>query len=203
MYKLFEFIAKIYTFLLKGKFAYFGKGSVIKPFLNANNLNYIFIGDNVNIGSFSWVSVSTDFAGHKAESTNKIRLKIGNNTDVGNNAFIVANNQVEIGEDVIMAPYVYISDHIHSYEDVNKSLHEQPLSQNGYVLIGNNVFLGIKSSILPNVKIGDHSVVGANAVVTKDVPPYCVVVGNPARIIKKYNKLKKQWERVASETPRF
>ena len=193
MYKLIIFLSNLYTKLISKNFAKFGKNSIIKPILNTCNTQYIEIGDNVNIGSFSWVSVSTDFGGHKTESKRSIRLKIGNNTDIGNNAFIVANNNVEIGNNVITAPYIYISDHIHDFSDITKNLREQPLTQGGHVKIGDNVFLGIKCSIMPNVTIGEHSVVGANAVVTKDVPAYSVVVGNPARIIKKYDFTKKTW----------
>ena len=61
----------------------------------------------------------------------------------------------------------------------------RPLVSKGKVVIGENVWIGDKATILPGVSIGDGSVIGANAVVTKDVPPYSVVVGNPARIINK------------------
>lgn len=196
MYNFFSLFFKIYTFLISRRFYRFGKNSIIKPFLNTNNTKYISIGDNVNIGSFSWVSVSTEYGGWKTESKRKIRLKIGNNTDIGNNAFIVANNNIEIGENVILAPYVYISDHIHEYRDIEKSLHNQPLTQGGYVKVGNNVFIGIKASVLPNVTLGDHCIIGANAVVTEDVPAYSVAVGNPARVIKKYDFKRSRWVRV-------
>ncbi|MBA7660121.1 hypothetical protein ES703_68120 [subsurface metagenome] len=149
MYRIFTLISKVYTFLIKRGFYSFGKGSIIKPFLNTSNTKFISIGDNVNIGSFSWVAVNIAFAGHKSNSKRKVRLKIGDNTSIGNNAFIVANNNIEIGSNIIIAPYVYISDHIHEFEDVNKNLHEQPTTTGGHVKIGDNVFIGIKASILP------------------------------------------------------
>lgn len=193
MYKLFYFLGELYTKLLKGKFYHFGFGSIIKPFLNSANERYISIGNNVNIGSFCRITVSTEFGGYKVKSDNKIRIKIGNNVDIGNNSFISANNSIEIGNHVIMSSYVFITDHDHGFQDFNKNLHEQPLSEGGYVKIGDNVFLGVKSSIMKNVTIGERSIVAANSVVTKDVPPYSIVAGNPAKIIKQYDFEKKEW----------
>lgn len=183
----------MYTFLMKSKFASFGKKSVIKPILNSANEKFISIGHGVDVGSFCRITVSTDFAGHRVRSKNKVRIIIGNHVDIGHNAFISANNSIEIGDHVIMAPYVFITDHDHGYSDLKKNLHEQPLSEGDHVKIGNNVFLGVKCSILKNVTIGKHSVIGANAVVTKDIPPYSVVAGNPAQVIKKYDFLSKKW----------
>jgi len=196
MYKIIYFFGELYTKLLKGKFFYFGKNSIIKPFLNSANEKYISIGNDVNIGSFCRITVSTEFGGKKVASENNVRLKIGNNVDVGNNTFISANNQIEIGDHVIMAPYVFITDHDHGFSDFSKSLHNQPLSEGGHVKIGNNVFLGVKCSILKNVEIGERSIIAANAVVTRNVPAYSIVAGNPARVIKKYNLKTRQWEKV-------
>lgn len=200
-YKLFCWVGKLYTYLLKGKFYNFGKNSIIKPFLNSSNEKYISIGENVNIGSYCRITVSTEFGGIKCKSKNKIRLKIGNNVDIGNNTFISSSNNIEIGNHVIMAPYVFITDHDHGFLDVKKNLHEQPLTENGYVKIGDNVFLGVKSTVLKNVTIGEHSAVAANSVVTKDVHPFCVVAGNPARIIKKYDFTKSRWIKAKTHRP--
>jgi len=189
-------MSKLYTFFLKNSFYSFGRGSIVKPFLNTTNSEFIAIGENVNIGTFCRVAVSVSFGNYKCKSKRKVRLKIGNNVHIGNNAFIIANNNIEIGNDVIMAPYVYISDHIHGFYDIKKSLHDQPLTDDGVVKIGDNVFIGIKASILPNVVIGKRSVIGANAVVTKDVPPYSVVVGNPAKVIRKYDFGKREWIKI-------
>ncbi len=195
-YKIFFSTSKLYTYLLRKKFNHFGKGSIIKPFLNSVNEQLISIGENVNIGSFCRLTVTTEFAGVKCGKSKGIRLKIGNNVDIGNNSFISVNNNVEIGDDVIASAYVFITDHDHGFADVEKDLHQQPLTDKGYVKIGDNVLLGVKCSILKNVTIGRRSIVAANAVVVKDVPPYSVVAGNPARVIKKYDFEQKKWIRV-------
>lgn len=196
MYKLVYFLGGLYTKILKGKFYHFGSGSIIKPFLNSSNEKYISIGDNVNIGSFCRITVSTEFGGHKVKSDNEIKIKIGNNVDIGNNSFISANNNIEIGSHVIMSSYVFITDHDHGFSDFEKNIHEQPLSEGGHVKIGDNVFLGVKCSVLKNVTIGDRAVVAANAVVTKDVAAYSIVAGNPAKVVRKYDFEKKDWVKV-------
>jgi acetyltransferase-like isoleucine patch superfamily enzyme len=185
MYQLFLIISQIYTFFIKSSFQSFGKRSIVKPFLNFSQAKFISIGKNVNIGNSCRITVSNNFGKLKTKSTNKTKIKIGNHVDIGNNTFISANNDIQIGNHVIIAPNVFITDHDHGFSDITKNLHQQPLTENGHVLIGDNVFLGVKSTILKNVTIGQHSVIGANSVVTKNVPPYSIIAGNPAKIIKK------------------
>lgn len=193
MYNFFLFLSKIYTFLIKRSFYSFGKKSNIKPFANLSNCQNISIGHNVNIGVNCRITVSNFFGKIPCHSLNKIKMKIGNYVDIGNGTFISANNNVEIGNHIIMAPYVFITDHDHGFLDVNKNLHQQAITEGGFVKIEDNVFLGTKCSILKNVTIGTHSIIGANSVVTKDVPSYSIVAGNPAKIIKKYDFKKQKW----------
>ena len=62
---------------------------------------------------------------------------------------------------------------------------QRPVYSKGPVIIGNNVWIGDKATILPNVSIGNGAIIAANSVVTKDVPEYCIVAGNPAKIINR------------------
>jgi acetyltransferase-like isoleucine patch superfamily enzyme len=97
-------------------------------------------------------------------------------------------NKIIIGNNLLTGKWVTITDNAHGTTDKEALLSppiERLLSSKGPVIIGNNVWIGDKATILPGVTIGDGAIIGANAVVTKDVPPYSVVVGNPARIIKK------------------
>ena len=68
-----------------------------------------------------------------------------------------------------------------------------PLQISNGIIIGDGVWIGQNAIILPGVSIGDKSIIGAGSVVTHDVPSYCVAVGNPARIIKKYSNTEKKW----------
>lgn len=81
---------------------------------------------------------------------------------------------------------MYITDCDHEYRDINVPVIDQGIVQRGQMVsIGESSYIGINAVIVGNVKIGKHCVIGANSVVTKDVPDYCVAVGSPARVIKK------------------
>lgn len=141
----------------------------------------ITLGDNTTIGEHvvlgCWLSAK--------DITPKIH--IGSNTNIGDYNHISASNEVVIGNGVLTGRFVYISDNNHGSTDV-VSLHKRPLERDlnvkGPVHIEDNVWIGDKVSILSGVTIGEGSVIACNAVVTKDVPPYSVVGGVPARIIK-------------------
>lgn len=114
-------------------------------------------------------------------------VKIGNNVSIESDCHISSINKIIIGDNVLMASFVYISDHSHG-EITRAELAlpplERPLYSKGPIIIGNNVWIGEKVCILPNVKIGNSAIIGANSVVTKDIPPYSVAAGSPAKVIK-------------------
>lgn len=87
---------------------------------------------------------------------------------------------------MLLSPNVYITDCDHEYRNVDISIIDQGIVQKRQkVSIGDGSYIGINAVIVGNVKIGKHCVIGANSVVTKDVPDYCVAVGSPAKVIKK------------------
>ena len=114
-------------------------------------------------------------------------LSIGKNCRIGAFNHITCSNRIEIGDNCLTGKWVTITDNSHGNTDV-ENLALPPIKRSviskGPVIVGNNVWIGDKATILPNVKIGDGAVIGANSVVTKDIPAYCVVAGNPAKIIK-------------------
>lgn len=118
---------------------------------------------------------------------------IGSQTVIGLSNVIIG--PVSIGNKTIIAQHVVISGLNHGYEDVQISPADQKVSTSP-IKIAENVWIGANAVITAGIKIGKHCVIGANSVVTKDIPDYCVVVGNPARIIKKYNFNTRIWERV-------
>ena len=92
---------------------------------------------------------------------------------------------------------MYITDCGHEYRDINVPVIDQGIVQrNQKVSIGEGSYIGINAVIVGNVKIGKHCVIGANSVVTKDVPDFCVVAGIPEKVIKRYNSETQQWENV-------
>ena len=107
-------------------------------------------------------------------------IKFGKNVFININATILDRGGVEIGDNVLFAPNVSIITTNHPIDPK-----ERRSTQSFPIKIGNNVWIGTGVIILPNVTVGENSIIGAGAVVTKDVPANVVVVGNPARIIKK------------------
>ena len=97
-----------------------------------------------------------------------------------------------IDKNVLVANYVYIADNAHGYEDVSLPVKQQAVVQKNHVHIGENSWIGEHVCII-GANVGKHCVIGANSVVTHDIPDYCVAVGSPARVIKKYDFNTRQW----------
>lgn len=107
---------------------------------------------------------------------------IGDNTRIGLHSTVIG--PVEIGSNVNLAQGIVVTALNHNFTDCTKRIDEQGVST-AKVTIGNDVWIGANATVLPGVTIGNHSVVAAGAVVTKDVPPYSLVGGVPAKILKK------------------
>lgn len=122
----------------------------------------------------------------------KASLSIGSNCVIGYNNHIVSVGEVVIGNHVITANNVYISDNAHGYEDITTPIVYQPVQFKRAVELGDGCWIGENACII-GARVGKNSVVGANAVVTTDVPDYSVAVGNPAIIIKRYDLKLNKW----------
>lgn len=109
-------------------------------------------------------------------------IEIGNNSAISKDSW-VANDTV-IGNDVMMAPEVIILSSSHSHDEVDRPMRLQGAESPKPVVIGDDVWIGVRAIILPGTKVGSHSIVGAGSVVTKDVPEKVIVAGNPAKIIR-------------------
>jgi acetyltransferase-like isoleucine patch superfamily enzyme len=149
------------------------------------------LGENVVIGFNSSMFTVCD-------SEHSKKIVIGKGTQIGSyNSFAAMNNLI-IGNYVLFASFVNITDHSHVYEDINNPIMFQGSTSKGPVIIEDNCWIGFGSHILSGIKIGKNSVIGANSVVTKNIPPYCVAAGSPAKIIKEYNFKSKSWKNVNS-----
>lgn len=109
------------------------------------------------------------------------RCTIGDNSGIGINSDL---GETHIGNNVMMGPECVIITRNHRFDDISNPMIQQGFSDNKPVYIGNDVWIGRKVTILPGVNIGDHAIIGACSVVTKDVEPYAIVAGNPAKKIK-------------------
>jgi maltose O-acetyltransferase len=109
-------------------------------------------------------------------------LRVGHRAQLGDGARI--DHNVTIGDDVVMGPDVVIMTHAHAFEDTDVPVNRQGGQPLRPVVVGNDVWFGTRVIVMPGVTIGDGAVVGAGSVVTKDVPAYTIVGGNPARVIR-------------------
>ncbi len=143
--------------------------------------NNFFVGSKSIIEDFSTIN---NGVGH---------VIIGERSIIGMSNVIIG--PVTIGNDVMLAQHVVISGLNHGYEDVSVSPSQQKEIRKE-VIISDRVWIGANCVVTAGVKIGNHCVVGAGSVVTKDLPDFSVAVGNPAKVIKRYNFESGRWERV-------
>ena len=119
-------------------------------------------------------------------------LRIGKNCTFGYNNYISCVRHVSIGDFVLTANNIYISDNYHQYKDISRPIIQQPVGFKKAVSIGDGCWIGENVSIL-GVSIGKNCVIGANAVVTHDIPDYSVAVGIPAKVIRQFDIKHQKW----------
>lgn len=133
------------------------------------------------------------------------KLMFGNNVQLNDYVHICALRSIEIGDNVLMASHVYISDNSHGEYGGggSDSSPEEPPIERSYrtapVEIGARAWIGEGVMILPGVRIGAGAVIGAHSVVNRDVPADCIAVGAPAKVVKKYNSSSKRWEKISRD----
>jgi acetyltransferase-like isoleucine patch superfamily enzyme len=174
-------------------FAHLGKKPHIHPSCNLkkNIAHRIWIGDNVNLAKDVHLGISAP-----VEEEGPPLLIIEDNSLVHWRSQIDAKNQIHIERNVLITQDVLIIDHGHAYEDVSVPIERFAYSEGGSIRIGEGSWIGHGAAIIctkGELVLGRHCVVGANAVVTKSAPPYSVLSGNPARIIRQYDPAKEMW----------
>ena len=159
----------LYTFLGKHlpsiKNSYKGMSGRVRYFLVKGYIQYC--GKCVNI---------------QPKSTIARRVYIGDYSGIGRNCMIQGN--VNLGKHVMMGPEVYIYTQNHEFKRTDITMDQQGWKSEKPVIIEDDVWIGSRVTILPGVTIGKGCIVGASAVVTKSCPPYSIVAGNPAVVVK-------------------
>lgn len=155
------------------------------------SLGLIKVGKNCRFGRYSTIELFNSDS----------ELSIGDGFRSNSYLHIGVQSSVVIGKNVLVASGVYISDHSHgAYSNFESSdpfiapVHRQLFA--APIVIGDNVWLGEKVAILPGVRVGNGVIVGAGAVVTKDIPDYSIVVGVPAKVIKRYDFASSTWRHI-------
>ncbi|CAN5334300.1 hypothetical protein BH09ACT10_BH09ACT10_24020 [soil metagenome] len=166
----------VFSLVVRRGFAAFGRGSRIMLPFRVGNADKISLGSGVLIGASSWLMVpSREHPGVVIEIHDRVRM---------NQTSITAVKSVVIESGVGIARGVYISDHAHSFDLPDVPVRDQPLGRIAPVRICKGAWLGQNAVVMPGVTIGEGAVVGANSVVTTDVPARTVVAGSPARVIR-------------------
>jgi acetyltransferase-like isoleucine patch superfamily enzyme len=120
---------------------------------------------------------------------------IENNVGIGQNFHIISGGKLEIGSGTTIAPNVFISNMDNDYREIGKPILEQREIVNE-TKIGKNCFIGYGAVIQSGTVLGEQCIVGAGSIVKGKFPPFSVIVGNPAKIIKRYDEIKKSWLRI-------
>ena len=189
----FFYIVKRILVVLKVLFYYkwtFNKIDIktyIKKPLQIDCPKNIYLG-RVNIGFHTWLAANP-LTGETA------KLIIEDGCNIGNFNHIYATHKIILHKNVLTADKVYISDNLHGYKDITIPVCRQPIVQKNEVEVGEGSWLGENVCVIGS-RIGKHCVIGANSVVTKDIPDYSVAVGIPAKVIKKYDFKTKEWKKV-------
>jgi acetyltransferase-like isoleucine patch superfamily enzyme len=167
------------------EFGRFGDGSIICfPVNTVFNERYIHIGERTMIGPGVTLSAGM-VPGQQCLSDPVVR--IGDRCLIGRGSGIVGHFSIEIGDDVWTGHHIYVTDQNHGYEDVDVPISQQTMPERP-VVIGDGSWLGYGTVVLPGVRIGRHVTVGANAVVTTDLPDFSVAVGSPATVVRVYDE---------------
>lgn len=159
----------------------FGKKVVIEDYValdvrekltDANSNARIVVGDNVFIGRHSIIAA-------KGAS-----IFLGNACNISSHCRIATQNGVHIGSSVLIAAYAYIGPGNHKFDNLDTPIIEQGMVPSSGVRIEDNVWIGTRATILDGITIGKNAIVGAHALVTKDVPEGAIVAGSPAKVIR-------------------
>ena len=188
----FYWLAITQTFYRPAFGALGARSRIIQP-LKLRNMENIFIGRRVTVARHSWLFTLPAIPGRVP------KLVIEDGCQIGNFNHITCVNSVTLGASVLTADRVHISDNSHGYENPDVPITDQPVVSKGPVTIGAGSWLGENVSIL-SCSIGRNCVIGANAVVTRDIPDFCVVVGAPGRVIKQFDPVSKTWKSVQPKT---
>jgi acetyltransferase-like isoleucine patch superfamily enzyme len=148
------------------------------------------LGESVYIAKDAWLNVTMASVGQTPA------IILDDRCVVARRSMISAKNCIHLEQDVILSASVLIMDHAHAYEDVSLPIEQQGVTEGGTIRIEQGCWIGHGAAIVCNggeLVIGKNSVIAANALVTRRVPPYSVVSGNPGRVLKQYDPVQKKW----------
>ncbi len=161
-------------------------GVYLDPSVQILGMDSVEIGEGVVMGEQSWLNVN-----HRGGDTKAI--VIGKFTFVGRRAFFTSGSRITVGPYCVLGPECHFLGAAHSFSDPFKPSLVAGVTDTGVIDIGANCFLGARASFLADCHVGFGSVIGAAAVVRGTIPPLSLAVGNPARVIKRYDVAGARW----------
>lgn len=176
---------RIIFFQYKHRFKKCGRKVLLESSFEIEGAKYISLGNNIRTKPRLHLAAIDK---HNGLNFNP-EIKIGNDVSINYDVHIACVDTVEIGEGSLLGSKVFITDHFHgdtTYESMHIPPSKRLLTSKGQVVIEENVWIGEGVVIMPGVTIGNNSVIGANAVVTRNIPAFSVAVGNPAKVIKRF-----------------
>ena len=153
------------------------------------------IGDNVCLHQGAWVNIAL------SDGQRDPAIVIEDGCTIGRGSIVSAKNKIHFEPYVMFGPRALAMDHAHAYEDVTLPICDQGITAGGRIRIGQGCWIGHGAAIVctqGELSLGRNCVVAANSLVTRSFPAYCVIAGNPARIIRQYDPAKKTWTMGAS-----
>jgi acetyltransferase-like isoleucine patch superfamily enzyme len=180
---------RFFRLFFSGSFRSYGRRSFILSPIAIEGSENIEIGDDV------YVAAKTCLATKLLPGSSQCTLRIGSGSKIGRFNHIYCTSSIVIGENVLTANGVYISDNNHDYREIGRPIMNQHIIQIAPVIIGSGSWLGQNVAVI-GASVGRNCVIAANSVVTRDIPDYCVAAGAPATIIKRFDVQTGQWLRV-------
>jgi lipopolysaccharide O-acetyltransferase len=171
-----------------------GRNVTIRGPHRVTNAHCIRVGDRTVIGANALMEPILEYAGVRYTPS----IEIGKDVYIGPNLYLACVGTVTIGDGSVLSEHVFLNDAVHGFDPEGGLLMGQQLVHPGDITIGKHCFLGLRSAILPGVTLGDHCVVGINSVVTKSFPAYSMLVGSPARLVRRYEPEQKAWAPIKS-----
>jgi len=184
--------SRLFRLLYSWRFGSFGSGTIVVSPIAIEGAQNIHLAEDV------FVAAQTCLAAMPYTGAKSCSLVIEKGCRIGRFNHIYATDRIVLQEHVLTANGVYISDNQHDYRNTEIPILLQPILQRKPVTIGSGTWLGHNVCVM-GASIGRNCAVGANAVVINDIPDYCVVVGAPARIIRRYDSESRTWKSTRSD----
>jgi acetyltransferase-like isoleucine patch superfamily enzyme len=170
-----------------------GEETYVRRPMICNEPHRLAIGSRCTIGP----GLKVQTLDHWFEQRFDPKVEIGEDTYIGGNCELVSACGIRIGKGCTLSDNIYINDAAHGLDPRDGLMPDRPLVTKGIIQIGDGSFLGRGVTVLPGVTLGMNCVVGSGSVVTRSAPEYCMLAGNPARIVARFDLDTGQWKREA------